>query len=76
MKNKSKEEPIADNEKVDNKVNLVLVRCGKCAGRGKSSFGGSTEGGYPCPSCSGRGEKYVTKCCGEKPEYCKCNLKV
>jgi hypothetical protein len=69
-KNNCKEEQKADNE------NLIRVSCTKCAGRGKSSFGGFTEGGYPCPSCNGRGKKYVTKCCGEKPEYCKCILKV
>ena len=73
-KNNDKEEAKTEKNKVEYKKILVLVRCVKCAGRGKSTFGGSTEGGYPCGKCNGRGEYYVTKCCGEKQEYCKCKL--
>lgn len=59
-------------EITDHKDNLVSVPCRKCAGRGKSSFGRSTEGGYPCSSCKGKGEKYVTKCCKKEPIDCNC----
>ena len=73
-KKKKDEEEQERQKKEEEKENLVLVSCGKCAGRGKSTFGGSTEGGWTCTSCNGRGEKFVTKCCGEKQEHCKCKL--